>query len=81
MGIAEEIFGFTKIDNCNCLICATIDTINQWEISEEAIAEIIYQEDCAWHEDYTNASRIDRNKYLAAAIKANANKIFVRRGK
>lgn len=76
MGIAKEIFGleykklacshFTIADGYNQLL----SDIDKFEISEEAILDIL--QDVAPH---------PVNRKISAAIKANANKIFVRRGK
>ena len=92
MGIAKEIFGLERIDRVyedvnqynfgvDDGINKTIDKIDAFEISEEAILDIISKSAHEWREDHSNRYSFSISRLIAKAIKANANKIFVRRGK
>lgn len=90
MGIAKEIFGLERLSLTNTENTWTdgyqegfhraVDTIDAFELSEEAMLKIINKASREWHEDYRDRDVFSHSAMIAKAIKANANKIFVRRG-
>lgn len=88
MGIAKEIFGLEKREETSkygeiwlekaYAVNDIIDAIDAFEISEEAIAiilqDITYKSGSGYKTLDANATR-----EVAKSIKANANKIFVRK--